>query len=96
MTNAHDDGIGSIPAPRILQSINQPTIDGNLLTTMITLRFKQPRNGTAINIPQKHQQLLSELQSIDNTVSFIDNSLTPSIQFLKICLLVKNIAMFLT
>ena len=90
MAMDNDEEAMNVALPRIIQTPNTPDINGQIMTTLVTLRFKQPRNGAAINIPQKHKELLKILKTIDDTLAFIENSLivmTQLIPQVKTCLL---------
>ena len=74
MAMQHSTKDDNAAPPRVIQPINIPTVHDNIINTLVTLRFKQPNDGIAINIPHKHQKLFQEMKKVDSTVQFIDNS----------------------
>ena len=62
-----------VEVPSILQSINKPTVNGDIVRTLVTLSFKKLRDGIEINIPHKNKQLLQSLKDTNSNVNFVDN-----------------------
>ena len=82
---------------RVFQSTNKVILVNDTYQTPVNIKFQSDRSGTAINLKQKHAKLLVIMQTIDESVSFMDskgtlyedsNTITESVSYDKTSLLI--------
>ena len=59
---------------RMFQSTNSVILVNDTYQTPVNIKFQSDRRGTAINLKEKHANLLATLHTIDASVRFIDNN----------------------
>ena len=59
----------AIKADCIMSQVNTSIINMNTLRSIVILRFKNPGDGTTINIPEKY--ILKKLKMIYQTIRFL-------------------------
>ena len=71
--NLHRDMDEDEVMDRVFQSTTKAILVNDKYQTPVNIRFQSDRSGTAINIKEKHAKLLVIMQTIDESVSFIDS-----------------------